>query len=238
LAVSLEMLAQPAFFAFGPRFSKLHAEDDEAGLARLYHQAAQLVSIAAGSAAVVLIIFAGPLLTLWTQDPRLAQQTAPLLQVLALGYLLNLCIWIPYLAQIAYRWTSLTIRVNAVAVCVVIPLLLWVVPRYGAIGAAWVWTGLNATYFIVTVHFMHRRILKHEKWQWYATDVFRPVASAAIAAAVVRLSIPVDQLSAVGQAAVIALASGAALVASTMSSPVYRPIVRAEFSRLLRLRPQ
>ena len=236
VAVSLEMLAEPAFRAFGPRFSKLHAAEDEAGFTRLYHQAAQLVSIVAGSAAVVLIVFAKPFLALWTQDPHLAEQTSPLLQVLALGYLLNLCVWIPYLAQLAYRWTGLTIRVNAIALCVVVPLLLWIVPRYGAIGAAWVWTGLNATYFVVLVHFMHRRILKHEKWHWYAIDVFRPVASAAVAAGVVRLVIPVGRLDPVGQVAVLALAAGAALCASTLSSPVYRTILRAEFSRFFAMR--
>jgi len=234
VAVSLEMLAEPAFRSFGPQFSKLHAAGDEAGFTRLYHQAAQLISIMAGSAAVVLIIFAKPFLALWTQNPQLAEQTAPLLQVLALGYLLNLSVSTAYLAQLAHRWTGLVIRVNVVALGIVVPMLLWVVPRYGATGAAWVWTALNAVYFIVIVHFMHRRILKREKWRWYATDVFRPVAAAAIAAGVIRMSIPLDQLNLIGQAAIVALAAAAALLASTLSSPVYRTIARAEFSQFLR----
>lgn len=234
VAVSLEMLAEPAFRSFGPQFSKLHAAGDEAGFTRLYHQAAQLISIMAGSAAVVLIIFAKPFLALWTQSPQLADQTAPLLQVLAMGYLLNLSVSTAYLAQLAYRWTGLVIRVNALALAIVVPMLLWVVPRFGAIGAAWVWTALNATYFLVLVHFMHRRILKAEKWRWYANDVFAPLTAAAIATGVIRLIVPLDQLNIIGQAAVIALAAAAALVASTASSPVYRIIVRAEFSELLK----
>jgi O-antigen/teichoic acid export membrane protein len=234
VAVSLEMLAEPAFRSFGPQFSKLHAAGDEAGFTRLYHQAAQLISIMAGSAAVVLIIFAKPFLALWTQNLQLAEQTAPLLQVLALGYLLNLSVSTAYLAQLAHRWTGLVIRVNALALTIVIPMLLWIVPRYGAIGAAWVWTALNASYFLVLVHFMHRRILKAEKWRWYATDVITPIAAAAIGAGVIRLVVPLDELNLIGQAAVIALAAVAALLASTASSPVYRTIVRAEFLQLLR----
>lgn len=234
VAVSLEMLAEPSFRSFGPQFSKLHAAGDEAGFTRLYHQAAQLISIMAGSAAVVLIIFAKPFLALWTQNPQLAAQTTPLLQVLAVGYLLNLCVFTPYLAQLAYRWTGLAIRINAIALSIVVPVLLWLVPRYGAIGAAWVWTTLNAAYFIIFIHLTHKRILKDEKWRWYATDVFMPVAAAAIAAGVIRLIVPLDQLNIIGQAAVIAFAAAAALVASTASSPVYRIIVRAEFSQLLK----
>lgn len=234
VAVSLEMLAEPAFRSFGPQFSKLHAAGDEAGFTRLYHQAAQLISIMAGSAAVVLIIFAKPFLALWTQNPQLAGQTAPLLQVLALGYLLNLSVSTAYYAQLAHRWTGLVIRVNVIAISIVVPMLLWVVPQYGAIGAAWVWTALNAAYFIVIVHFMHRRILRQEKWRWYATDVFMPVAAAAIAAGVVRFIASLNQLNLIGQAAVLALAAAAALFASTASSPVYRTIARAEFTQLLR----
>jgi O-antigen/teichoic acid export membrane protein len=228
VAVSLEMIAEPAFRAFGPRFAKLHAAGDEAGLALKYHQAAQLVSIIAGSAAVVLIFFAQPFLSLWTRDPRLAEQTAPILQVLALGYLLNLCVFIPYLAQLAHGWTSLTVRVASVALAIVIPALLWIVPRYGAIGAAWVWTALNATYFVVIIHFMHRQILKQEKWHWYARDVFCPIASAIIGVGLIRLAIPLDRLSPLGIAAVLVLAACTALVLATMSSPVYRAIVSRE----------
>lgn len=233
VAISLQLLGEPAFRTFGPRFARLHAEQDEAGFIQLYHQAAQLVSILAGSAAIVLISFAEPFLALWTQDAVLAQQTAPLLQVLALGYLLNLFVWVPYLAQLAHRWTSLAIRTNLLALLLIAPLLFWIVPRYGAIGAAWVWTALNATYFLVTVHFMHRRILKNEKWRWYGTDILGPVGTAAALVVLIRWILPTEGMSNLGQVAVLALAAAAALVGSTASAPLYRARAALELSRLV-----
>jgi len=75
--------------------------------------------------------------------------------------------------QLAHGWTSLTIKVNSVA-RYLDPSILWVVPDYGAIGAAWVWVTLNAGYILFDIHFMHRRLLSTEKWRWYSQDVVTP----------------------------------------------------------------
>ena len=53
------------------------------------------------------------------------------------------------------------------AVALLVPMILWVVPRQGALGAAWVWIGLNAGYIVLNVGLMHRRLLTAEKWRWY-----------------------------------------------------------------------
>lgn len=232
VAVSLEMLAMPALQAYNPRLAKLHAAADHAGFVRLYHQGAQLVSITAGSAAMVLIIFAHPFLALWTQDADLAEQTVPLLQVLTLGYLLNMLMWMPYLAQLAHGWTSLTIRVNAIALAVIAPALFVIVPRYGALGAAWVWTGLNATYVLVAVQFMYRRILTGERWRWYGRDIFLPIGSAALAALLVRSAIAIEKFGPVAQIFVLALAGACAIAASVASASIYRSAALRELSRL------
>lgn len=232
VAVSLEMLAMPALQAYNPRLAKLHAAADHTGFVRLYHQGAQLVSITAGSAAMVLIIFAHPFLALWTQDPGLAKQTGPLLQVLTLGYLLNMLVWMPYLAQLAHGWTSLTVRVNAIALAVIAPALFVIVPRFGALGAAWVWTGLNATYFLVTVQFMYRRILTGERWRWYGRDIFLPIGSAALAALLVRSAIPIEKFGPVAQIFVLLLAGACAIAASVGGSSIYRSAALRELSQL------
>lgn len=75
--------------------------------------------------------------------------------------------WIPYQTQLAHGWTSLTVRINIVAVAIIVPAILWATPRYGAEGAAWVWVALNTSYLLVGIHFMYRRILTREKWRWY-----------------------------------------------------------------------
>ena len=94
--------------------------------------------------------------------------------------------WMPYQMQLAHGWTSLSIRINLVAVAVIIPAILWVVPIYGAIGAAWIWVVLNTGYCVIEVHFMFRRILVGEKWAWYWNDVLIPLVASVLSALLIR----------------------------------------------------
>lgn len=190
VAGALYVLISPITQAFYPRLCELLARDNLSALADTYHQGAQLVTVIAGSAALVLILFSETFLRLWTQDAELAQRVAPLLSLLVLGNLLNGLMWIPYQTQLAHGWTSLTVRINLVAVALIVPAILWVTPRYGAEGAAWVWVSLNAGYVMLGIHFMYRRILTHEKWRWYSQDVLAPLAASAAVAVALDLLWP------------------------------------------------
>lgn len=178
VAGALYMLILPITQAFYPRLCELYARNDTAALVETYHMGAQLVSVFAGSAAIVIIVFSESLLRLWTLDDALAARSAPLLSLLTLGNLLNGLMWIPYQTQLAYGWTSLAVRINIVAALLIVPAILWVTPRYGAVGAAWVWVCLNAGYVLIGIHFMYRKILTGEKWSWYTRDLLAPLGSA------------------------------------------------------------
>lgn len=225
-ASALEMLVVPLFQAVTPRLSRLHAEGDEAGFVTLYHTGAQMVTVTAGAAGLVLFGFPRLVLTAWTSDPVLSAQVAPFLQILALGYMFNLLMWMPYQAQLANRWTGLMLRVNIAAVILVVPALLWAVPKFGAISAAVVWMLLNAGYVLIAVHLMHRRILRHEKWRWYWHDVAVPLAAAGAAIAVLRWIVatqihgPIDNK--VAQIAILIAVSSCALIAAALAAPLLR----------------
>jgi O-antigen/teichoic acid export membrane protein len=187
VAAALYMLISPITQALYPRLCELHACGNHGALTEAYHQGAQLVSVVAGSAAIVMILFAETFLRLWMQDHEHAARVAPLLSLLMLGNLLNGLMWIPYQSQLAHGWTGLTLRINIIAVAIIVPAILWATPRFGAEGAAWVWVGLNTGYLLIGIHFMYRRILQGEKWRWYAQDLIAPLGSAALAAGAVAL---------------------------------------------------
>jgi O-antigen/teichoic acid export membrane protein len=88
--------------------------------------------------------------------------------------------WMPFQAQLAVGWTSMMIRSNVIALLLFMPLILWVVPRYGAIGAAWVWVILNAGYVFFIIYFMHQKILIEEKWRWYIQDIAIPLLTCSV----------------------------------------------------------
>lgn len=184
VATTIALLITPITQAFYPRLTELAARDDTEKLARNYHQSAQFVTALAAPFALMLMFFGQELLVLWTGDTHLAREIAPLLALLALGTLLNGFMHIPYMLQLAHGWSSFSAWVNLVAVGILVPAILWVTPRYGAIGTAWILVSLNAGYILIGTHLMHKKLLPTEKWVWFWKDVTLPLIAAVITIAI------------------------------------------------------
>ena len=224
VAAGLYVLIGPITQAWYPRLCELHASDEQTALTEAYHQGSQLVSVVAGSAAIVLVLFSETLLRLWTQNSEMAVRTAPLLSLLALGNMLNGLMHMPYMTQLAHGWTSLTVRINIIAVVIIVPAILWATTRYGAEGAAWVWVVLNAGYLLLGIHFMYRRILTTEKWRWYLQDVAFPLTAATVIALICRLIMPAH-LEKLGELGLLLISSGSILIAAALAAPLVRHIL-------------
>lgn len=181
-AGGLLYLVSPVTTAAYPRLCQFFARADHASFAETFHHSSQLITVLAGSAAIVIIALAPEIMLLWTQDSEISIAAAPLLRCLAAGTLLNCLMWVPYHAQLANAWTSLSVRLNIVAVLVVVPAMIIGVNSYGAIGAAWAWIALNAGYVVFGMRLMFRRILASEQVRWYWDDTGRPLLFGALAA--------------------------------------------------------
>jgi len=221
LSSALYTLSAPIGAAFYPSFTQLITFNDVAALRHAYHQAAQLSAVVMGSAAIVLIIFADTVLSAWTGNRTLTQDAAPILRILAFGTLLSGFMGIPYQMQLAYGWTKLTIKMNIVAVALLVPMLFLVVPRYGGIGAAWVWVGLNAGYLLFGIYFMHLRMLPSEKWRWYGRDVIVPTSAALATALACRYCLP-NRASTMIEILVLVFTSACVVIAAALVSPLVR----------------
>lgn len=218
-ANALYMLVGPISAAVYPRLTEMVARGDEHGLRAAYHRLSQLVTVLMGSATVVLMMFGERVLRLWIADAALAHRVAPLMETLALGTLFNGLMYLPCQVQLAYGWTALTIKVNSVAVAVLVPAILWTVPRYGALGAAWVWVALNAGYLVFNIYFMHRRLLTTEKWRWYGQDILIPMVAGTVAAGLCRWVMP-EKLGRLGEFGVLFLTSSFVLLAASLAAPL------------------
>jgi len=182
VAGGLGQLIAPMNTAIYPRFTELVTRQDEAVLVKTYHDSCQLMSAVIIPPALILSAFSEPVLMLWTGDQALTAAAAPILSLLVLGTLFNGFMNVPYMLQLAYGWTGYAIYVNVVAVVIIIPAILLVVPKYGAIGAAWIWFSLNVGYVLIGVHFMYRRLIPEQKWRWYRESVVIPFVTAAVMA--------------------------------------------------------
>jgi O-antigen/teichoic acid export membrane protein len=146
-----------------------------------------------------------------------AGQTTTLVRFLMVGTLLNCFMLMPYGLQIAYGWTRLAVYSNLVALAIDIPLLIVLIGRYGAVGAASVWVLLNLGYFVISVNIIHTRLLPSEKWRWYGGDVLAPLFAVAVVVGTMRFLLPsvagVPRLIGV-VGATMAMATGAAMLAA------------------------
>ena len=221
VAGGLYMMTSPIAAAFYPRFIQLVTRGDNSALTDVYHLGAQLVAVLMGSAALILIFFADRVLLLWTADSELTRNSASLLRVLAMGTFLNGLMLVPYQMQLAHAWTSLTVRINLVAVAILAPSIFWIVPKFGALGAAWVWVMLNIGYLWFDIYFMHRRVLRDEKWRWYWEDTTFPLGAGIATVAILAWVLPI-QSSRIVELAVLVVCSLAALAATSMSAPMVR----------------
>lgn len=190
IAGILFMLIGPVTTAFYPRLCELYSRREHVKFAATFHQAAQLVTILAGSMAIVVVLFAETLLFIWTRDAELANRSYLLVSLLMIGNLLNGLCFIPAQAMLAHGITVVGIKVNTVAVFLIVPSILIVVPVWGAVGSASIWVALNVGYVLVGLQFTFNRILQAEKWRWYLRDIVVPLASGLIATCAVKLVFP------------------------------------------------
>jgi O-antigen/teichoic acid export membrane protein len=219
IAGGLFTVITPIIQSFYPRLCELRVRNDQVGLINTYHKGAQLISVFGGSVAIVIILFSEIFLRLWTQDPELAQRNATLLSLLILGNLLNGLMQIPCHTQLAYGWTSLMIRMYIIATAIIIPAILWVTPRFGVEGAAWVWVSLNAGFVLIGINFMYRRILRTEKWRWYIQDMLTPLLAGTAAASFLLLLWSVEKN--ILNDTVLLILAGSITLAATMLSAQY-----------------
>lgn len=191
-AGSLFLIIGPISQSWSPKLAELHAVNDQTKLIEKYHQGSQLVTVIMGSAALIFIFFGETILFIWTNDADVAKKSSVVFRLLSIGNLLNGLNTMPYLMQMAVGWTSLITRVNIIAVSIIVPSLIYITPKYGAIGAASAWVILNAGYILIGIHFMFRKLLRTEKWSWFINDLFIPVIAAGLVAFLFSLLMPID----------------------------------------------
>lgn len=217
----------PITTAFYPRLVELLIQGNQAALITAYHQGSQLITLLIAPSVMLLSFFPEVAVFMWSGNITLAENVAPILSIFVLGVFLNGLMHMPAQLQLAYGWVSLGIKSNMIAVVVLIPAIFWVVPRYGAIGAAWIWVVLNAGYVLITMQFMHRKLLAREKLRWYFSDVILPTSGSIGVMLLAKLYQPASYQNRLSDFFFLFIFLILALVTSTMLSGRIRPRVWA-----------
>lgn len=233
-ANGLIQLITPLNTVLYPRLTAAAAGNQLSTLRRLYHVGAEVMAFATLPIACTMAAFPRPVLYVWSGDQNIAGAAAPLLSLLVIGTALNALMNVPHLLQLSFGWVSLSNWINCCAIGVIIPSAMMLVPRYGAIAAAWLWVIVNAFYIVVTAQLMHRRLLPSEKRKWYRDGIVKPIVVCGGSAVLLRmaLSLPTERwwaaLSLAGVLTMIYIIS--ALSSTSISRELVRMIASRKFN--------
>ena len=224
------LIVAPITQAVYPNFVRHVVDGQVRRLSDSYHATAQLVTVVIGPAAALLVAFPQTILMAWSGNVRMTLVAAPVLALLAVGNFCNGIMQVPLQLQLAYGWTRLLLVVNVVGLVVLLPALLWAVPRFGGIAAAVVWLVLNVSHLFVQLPLMHRRLLPGEKLRWYFEDVALPLGAALAVIGPAALLRPDGLHDRFGSLAFLLVTGGAALTAAVLGARTLRQRLLAALS--------
>jgi O-antigen/teichoic acid export membrane protein len=182
VANGIMMVSGPISSAIMPRMARLHAENKNDEMIKVYRQATQLVAIIAGSAAITLVTTAKPLLVAWTGDLHLAEQAAPILRLYAAGNLFLCISAFVYYLQYAKGHLRYHLIGNACLVVILIPSIIYAATHFGGVGAGYVWLIMNALFLFVWVAYVHHKLEPNLHMKWLFNDALKIIFPASLVA--------------------------------------------------------
>lgn len=190
VAAGVNLVGAPVAQAMLPRLARLVAEGNEAAVIALYRKGTQLVCALGVSAALVVGVFAVPVLWAWTGDNTAVAAAAPILAIYALGNGLLAMGSLSYALQYAKGDLRLHVQGNVLLMVLMIPGVVWAATRWGAIGAGWAWTAGIGLYFLLWMPLIHRRLAPKLHLPWLTKDVLPIVGAACATASVLAYTLP------------------------------------------------
>jgi O-antigen/teichoic acid export membrane protein len=211
------LVITPLFNTIFPRFSFLVAARDQKSLSQLYHGSTQVMAVLILPAATVIALFSREIMLLWTGNPEIAIQTAPIVSVLVVGTALNGLMNPPYALQLSHGWTRIGLVINTFFIFTMVPSIFFAIKWYGPVGAAFVWVLLNGIYMAFGVPITHRRLLKGEAGRWFTQDLIPPLLAATLLAGLGRMliSTPSGTILQGAEIAIVYLLAMAASIGAT-----------------------
>ncbi len=231
IAMSLYRLIGPVFTAIYPILTQLVSLSDREGLKQLYHKSCQFMSVLILPVTVVIALFSYEILYIWTQDPVTAGETHVLVSFLICGTAFSGLMNIPYALQLAHGWTRPGLYINLISTILIVPLIIFLTGRYGAIGGASAWVILNCGCFLIAIPIIHHRLLPRENCRWYWQDVFLPLAACLSTSGLGRLFMG-DQMSQLATIVYLSAVSFITLAVTALSTPTTRAWLIKNVSRI------
>lgn len=227
IAVAVGMAVTPVQTTVFPRLSQLVAQGDEKGKADAYHRATQTVAAILMPLTAVTTLFAYEIVLIWTQNADVARAARWVAVLLITGAALNALSHISHATQLAHGWTAPAVVANAIQLVAMVPLSIYAVRHYGAIGAAAMWAVMQLSFLVISLGVTHTRTLRGELGRLILHDV-GPAFCASFGVAIVARFV-LREGSREVLALSIAIIGALVLLAGALSTAVVREWLAAQW---------
>lgn len=190
VANSLYYVITPVFNGMFPRFTVLIAQGQYEALSRLYALGTQFMVGLVLPVAIVVSLFSHEILLLWTRNPDLAGQAAPIVSILVFGTAFNGLMNLSFAIQLASGWMRMALSLVAGLIVVFVPTSITLTVYFGGIGCALAWFLLNALYLLFGTYMTHSKLGLESTRNWFARNVLPGVLAALVVATPFRVFFP------------------------------------------------
>lgn len=133
------ILVNAIVLALFPRFVFYYSTKDFDSLKSLFTRSYKTLGILAISLSIFICMFSKDLLIFWTKNHEIASEGSMPASLLIIGSAFLALQIIPFNIALAHSVTKINIYFGVINIIIVIPMLLYLVPMYGIIGAAFTW---------------------------------------------------------------------------------------------------
>ena len=167
------IIISPILLAILPKMVKYSEMKNKENMKKLFHVYSCLLSSIATSGALVIFLFTKDFILIWTHDVNIANTIEYVTKTLLLGGVFLSFQYMPYHLAIANGHTKTTINFNILSLILIIPILFFLVSKFGLIGATFSWLVSNIIASFYLGYSLINKFLLHEfnKWLFYDTII-------------------------------------------------------------------
>ena len=198
-------VAQAALPSFSAAAGRGDLENARARLRRL-----QAVLCLGGAVLFTTAVLLAPPVLSVVLSPAAASDVVVPTAVLAIGYMMNTTLTLPYVFSLAVDRAQITLRSNLIAAVLVPPLAIVMIGRWGLTGAALTWVWYHVIAYVYAVPRLARDVLGESPSAWFGAT-----------AALVLPAVAIDAIALICLSAAGALQSLAALAALALALLAY-----------------
>lgn len=169
------MILNSVAVAIFPRFVNLYSTGKIEKLNKMFLRVYLVFNIIGITMSIFVFFYSKYLLMFWTKNNVVADMGSPVLSLLILGSLFLTMQIVPYNYLLARGVTKVNLLFGFVNVIVVIPLLLFSIPRYGLMGAAFTWFLILLLITPLYIRYFYRSFFANSFMLWFFKNSILPI---------------------------------------------------------------